>query len=73
MRYSFVAMISDNANTKVGSIFAGYEHFMNGNLLMVTIMQNAFWSFRNDINGLYKHETILNIIENYVYVLKAWW
>lgn len=69
MRYSFVAMISDNANTKVGSIFAGYEHFYewkstDGN----DYAETPFEVLEMTIKGLYKHETILNIIENYVYV-----
>lgn len=69
MRYSFVSMISDNANTLVGSIFAGYEHFYEWKSTDGDdYAKTPFEVLEMTIGGLYKHSTILNIIQNYVYI-----
>lgn len=69
MRYSFVTVISDGVNTKMGSLFAkSHKYFyswksVNG----FSYAGNGFASLLTLIEGLYDPKTLLNIIKNYVY------
>lgn len=68
MRFSFVSVISDGVNTKCGSLFADYKHYFpwkstDGK----TYSDNGIPSLITMIQGLFDHETLLNMIHHYVY------
>lgn len=68
MRFSFVSVISDGVNTKAGSLFAGYKHFFpwkstDGK----TYSNDGIDSLISLVNGLFNKETIVRIIQHYVY------
>ena len=69
MRYSFIGMISDNSNTLIGSIFSGYEHFYEWKSSDgKDYAKTPFEVLENTIKGVYDHQTILNLIKNYIYI-----
>lgn len=68
MRFSFVSVISDGVNTKCGSLFADYKHYFpwkstDGK----TYSDDGIPSLITMIQGLFDHETLLNMIRHYVY------
>lgn len=68
MRFSFVSVISDGVNTKCGSLFADYKHYFpwkstDGK----TYSDDGIPSLITMIQGLFDHETLLNLIHHYVY------
>lgn len=68
MRFSFVSVISDGVNTKCGSLFADYKHYFpwkstDGK----TYSDDGIPSLITMIQGLFNHETLLNMIHHYVY------
>lgn len=68
MRFSFLSVISDGVNTKVGSLFAGYKHFFpwkstDGK----NYSNNGIDSLISLVKGLFDKKTILNVIQHYVY------
>lgn len=68
MRYSFVTVISDGINTKVGSLFASYKHFYpwkstDGK----SYCNDGVESMETMIAGLFEPRTILNMVKNYIY------
>lgn len=68
MRFSFVSVISDGINTKCGSLFADYKHYFpwkstDGK----TYSDDGIPSLITMIQGLFDHETLLNMIHHYVY------
>ncbi len=68
MRFSFVSVISDGVNTKCGSLFADYKHYFpwkstDGK----TYSDDGIPSLITMIQGLFDHETLLNMIHHYVY------
>lgn len=68
MRFSFVSVISDGANTKCGSLFADYKHYFpwkstDGK----TYGDDGIPSLITMIQGLFDHKTLLNLIHHYVY------
>lgn len=68
MRFSFVSVISDGVNTKCGSLFADYKHYFpwkstDGK----TYSDDGIPSLITMIQGLFEHETLLNMIHHYVY------
>lgn len=69
MRYCFVSMISDFANTLVGTIFSDYEFFSpwrssNGN----DYYKDPQGILNATINGMYSFSVLLNLIKNYIFV-----
>lgn len=68
MRFSFISVISDGVNTKCGSLFADYKHYFpwkstDGN----TYSNDGIDSLVTMIEGLFNHETILNVIHHYIF------
>jgi len=68
MRFSFVSVISDGANTKCGSLFAKYKHFFpwkstDGK----NYSGDGIPSLISLINGLFDKQTLLNVINDYIY------
>ena len=68
MKYSFISVISDGVNTKFGSIFSKYEHFFPWKSLDgITISEDGINSLLTLVAGLFNKETIVNVINNYIY------
>ncbi|MBO7612035.1 MAG: type I restriction endonuclease subunit R [Elusimicrobia bacterium] len=68
MRYSFLSVISDGANTKVGSLFGKYEHFYSWKSVDgKKYFDDGIDSLYSLIQGLFEHRTLLNILQNYIY------
>lgn len=68
MRFSFVSVISDGANTKVGSLFANYKHYFPWKSVDgKAYAKDGIESLYTLIGGLFEHKTLLNIIKNYIY------
>lgn len=69
MKYDLVNVISDGANTKYGSLFSTYEFYFKWNSTDGINYSNTdgIPSIRVLINGLFKKETILNVVKNYIY------
>ena len=68
MRFSFLSVISDGANTKCGSLFAKYKHFFpwkstDGK----NYASDGIPSLVSLVNGLFDRKTLLNVIWNYIY------
>ena len=68
MRFSFLSVISDGANTKCGSLFAKYKHFFpwkstDGK----NYASDGIPSLVSLINGLFDKKALLNVIWNYIY------
>lgn len=68
MRFSFISVISDGVNTKFGSLFSDYKHFFPWKSTDgITYSKDGIESLVTMVNGLFNHETILNIIHHYIY------
>lgn len=68
MRYSFLSVISDGVNTKVGSLFAEYKYFFSWKSLDgLKYCQNGIDTLVYMVRGMFDHATLLNIIQNYIY------
>ena len=70
MKYDFINVISDGANTRYGSLFSDYEFYFKWNSTDGNDYNNAdgIDSIHMLINGLFNHRTILNILSNYIYI-----
>ena len=73
MRYDFINVISDGANTRYGSLFSSYEFYFKWNSTNGNDYNNAdgIDGIRNLISGLFQHKTILNVLKNYIYIPDA--
>jgi len=68
MRFSFISVISDGVNTKVGSLFANYKHYFPWKSIDGKAYANdGIDSLLTLVAGLFNHNTLLNIIHHYVY------
>jgi len=70
MKYDFINVISDGANTRYGSLFSDYEFYFKWSSTDGNDYNNAdgIDSIHMLINGLFNHRTILNILSNYIYI-----
>ncbi len=69
MRYSFLCVLSDGANTKVGSLFADYKHFFPWKSVdgVHYSSNNGVECLLTLVEGLFDPRTLLNVIGNYAY------
>lgn len=70
MKFDFINVISDSANTKYGSLFANYEFYFKWNSNDGDNYFNAdgIDAIKILIEGLFNQKTILNILKNYIYI-----
>ena len=70
MKFDFINVISDGANTKYGSLFSPYEFYFKWNSTDGNDYQNkdGLDSIKVLIEGLFNHNTILNVLKNYIYI-----
>ena len=68
LRYNFLAVISDGANTKIGSIFTPYENFYSWNKVNDTEkVSNGVSSLLTCIKGAFAKERILQILRDFIF------
>ncbi|WP_406614050.1 type I restriction endonuclease subunit R [Mycoplasma corogypsi] len=68
MKYCFLAVISDGANNKLGSIFTPYEFFYSWNKVNETQkVSNGISSLVSLIKGAFAKDRILAILRDFVY------
>ena len=69
MKFGFINVISDGANTRYGSLFSSYEFYFKWNSTNGEDYSNAdgIESIHVLIRGLFAHQTLLNILSNYIY------
>ncbi len=68
MQYCFLAVISDGANTKLGSIFTPYEYFYSWNKINdVDKVSNGISSLITMIKGALSRERILAVLRDFIY------
>ena len=69
MRFAFVTMISDGANTLHGSALSDYEfYFKWSSSDGVDYFNSGIELLETTIKGLFNQKNLLNIINNYVYI-----
>ena len=84
MKFDFINVISDGANTRYGSLFSSYEfyfkwnstdgeNYYNSDILDVDLNElksetDGIGTLNYLIEGLFNKETLLNIIKNYIYI-----
>lgn len=68
IKYCFLAVISDGANNRLGSIFTPYEFFYSWNKVNDTEkVSNGISSLLSLINGAFSRERILAILRDFVF------
>lgn len=68
LRYNFLAVISDGANTKIGSIFTPYENFYSWNKVNdAEKVSNGVSSLLTCIKGAFAKERILQILQDFIF------
>lgn len=69
MKFDFINVISDGANTRYGSLFSSYEFYFKWNSTSGADYNNAdgIDSIHMLINGLFARRTVLNVLNSYVY------
>lgn len=70
MKFDFINVISDGANTRYGSLFSDYEFYFKWNSTDGTNYDNAdgIKSIHMLVNGLFNPSTLLNVLNSYVYI-----
>lgn len=84
MKFDFINVISDGANTRYGSLFSSYEfyfkwnstdgdNYYNSDIIDVDLDElraetDGIGTLNYLIEGLFNKETLLNIIKNYIYI-----
>lgn len=70
MKYDFINVISDGANTRYGSLFSDYEFYFKWNSTNGEDYSNAdgIEGIRILIEGLFRKPTLLNILKSYIYI-----
>lgn len=70
MKFDFINVISDGANTRYGSLFSDYEFYFKWNSTDGTDYDNAdgIKSIHRLVNGLFNPSTLLNVLSSYVYI-----
>lgn len=68
MKYCFLSVISDGANTKLGSIFTPYEYYYSWNKANNTdTVANGISSLKTMIAGVFAPERLLKVIRDFVF------
>lgn len=68
LRYNFLAIISDGANTKLGSIFTPYEKFFSWNKISDTEeISDGISSLFTMIKGAFAKERLLQILRDFIF------
>lgn len=68
LRYNFLAVISDGANTKLGSIFTPYENFYSWNKINDTEKtSDGIRSLFTMIKGAFAKERLLQILRDFIF------
>lgn len=68
MKYCFLSMISDGANTKLGSIFTPYEYYYSWNKANETdTVANGISSLKTMIEGAFAPDRILAILRDFIF------
>ena len=68
LKYNFLAVISDGANTKIGSIFTPYENFYSWNKMNeFEKVSNGISSLFTCIKGAFAKERILKIVRDFIF------
>lgn len=68
MKYCFLSVISDGANTKLGSIFTPYEYYYSWNKANNTdTVANGISSLKTMIAGAFAPERLLKVIRDFVF------
>lgn len=70
MKYDFINVISDGANTRYGSLFSSYEFYFKWSSTNGSDYNNAdgIPSVHMLINGLFNRRTLLNILRSYIFI-----
>jgi type I restriction enzyme R subunit len=68
MKYCFLSVISDGANTKLGSIFTPYEYYYSWNKANDTdTVANGISSLKTMIAGAFTPERLLRVVRDFVF------
>ena len=68
MKYCFLSVISDGANTKLGSIFTPYEYYYSWNKANETdTVANGISSLKTMIEGAFAPDRILAVLRDFVF------
>lgn len=68
MKYCFLSMISDGANTRLGSIFTPYEYYYSWNKANDTdTVANGISSLKTMIEGAFAKDRILSVLRDFVF------
>ena len=68
LKYSFLSVISDGANTKIGSIFSPYKFYYSWNKVNEDEkVSNGISSLKTMVNGVYAKDRIIKIIRDFVF------
>lgn len=68
MKYCFLSIISDGANTKLGSIFTPYEYYYSWNKANdADTVANGISSLKTMIAGAFAPERLLRVIRDFVF------
>ena len=70
MKFDFINVISDGANTRYGALFSDYEFYFKWNSNDGEDYDNTdgIEGIKTLINGLFEPKTLLTIIKNYVFI-----
>lgn len=70
MKYDFINVISDGANTRYGSLFSSYEFYFKWRSTDGDNYTNAdgIDGIHTLIDGLFDKKTILNVLKNYIFI-----
>ncbi|MEY8336820.1 HsdR family type I site-specific deoxyribonuclease [Lachnospiraceae bacterium 62-35] len=70
MKYDFINVISDGANTRYGSLFNDYEFYFKWNSANGEDYnkEDGIEGIHILIGGLFQHTTLLNILRSYIYI-----
>ena len=68
MKYCFLSVISDGANTKLGSIFTPYEYYYSWNKANeIDTVANGISSLKTMIEGAFAPDRILAVLRDFVF------
>lgn len=68
MKYAFMSVISDGANTKLGSIFTPYEYYYSWNKINENeTVSNGISSLLTMIHGAFSKERLIAILRDFIY------
>ena len=68
MKYCFLSVISDGANTRLGSIFTPYEYYYSWNKANDTdTVANGISSLKTMVEGAFAPERILRVLRDFIF------